>query len=231
VGECDGGRRGKCNEQRAGADIIQRVCIHPSVAVVAAIAGAALRTYICVESLPLLMLFALEFQLGDHRGVEVKRKRWRTGGRRSLLAWTLASRAGVCSQCRIHTMAPFALASPVTIDYDELSSANTKDLFPRLRDAFGDEPDCLGIVLINMHSVPEYVTLRKKLLSYSSYLAALPEHELKKLENAHAKYVVGWSHGKEKLASGAADTRKGLRIIRGSDFQAVTTRIPSMNPR
>jgi hypothetical protein len=107
-------------------------------------------------------------------------------------------------------MVPFELADPVTVDYEELKSVNTRNLFPRLCTAFGEEPDCLGIVLINMQSVPQYPMLRKRLLSYSSYLAALPEHELKKLENAHAKYVVGWSHGKEKLSSGAVDTRKGV---------------------
>src|SRR5436190_8074576 len=106
-------------------------------------------------------------------------------------------------------MAPIELASPVVIDYEELRSRNLEELFPRLLKAFGDEPDCLGIVIVNMQSVPEYVTLRKTLLSYSSYLAALPSQELKKLENPHAKYVVGWSHGKEKLKSGAIDTRKG----------------------
>ena len=106
-------------------------------------------------------------------------------------------------------MATFDLASPVTLGYDELMTANTAALFPRLRDAFGDEPDCLGIVLINMASVPEYPALRKTLLSYSSYLAALPQQELQKLEHPHAKYIVGWSHGKEKLSSGAVDTRKG----------------------
>lgn len=107
-------------------------------------------------------------------------------------------------------MSPFDGADPVSLDYHELKTADTADLFPRLRDAFGDEPGCLGIVLINMASVPEYAELRKTLLSYASYLAALPKQELHKLENAHAKYVVGWSHGKEKLSSGAVDTRKGL---------------------
>jgi hypothetical protein len=107
-------------------------------------------------------------------------------------------------------MAPFDVADPVTLDSEELKTADTTDLFPRLRNAFGDEPDCLGIVLISMASVPEYTQLRKTLLSYSSYLAALPKHELQKLESAHAKYVVGWSHGKEKLSSGAVDTGKGL---------------------
>jgi len=107
------------------------------------------------------------------------------------------------------TMTPIELAKPISVDYDELKTEHFEDLFPRLLKAFGDEPDCLGIVIINMQSVPEYITLRKTLLSYASYLAALPSEELKKLENAHAKYVVGWSHGKEKLQSGALDTRKG----------------------
>ena len=107
-------------------------------------------------------------------------------------------------------MAPIEVAKPISVDYEELNTKQPKDLFPRLLKAFGDEPDCLGIVIVNMQSVPEYITLRKTLLSYSSYLAALPAEELKKLENAHAKYVVGWSHGKEKLQSGAVDIRKGF---------------------
>jgi hypothetical protein len=109
-------------------------------------------------------------------------------------------------------MVPIELAKPITVDYEELNSDDPQELFPRLITAFGDQPDCLGIVIVNMQSVPEYITLRKTLLSYSSYLAALPSQELKKLENAHAKYVVGWSHGKEKLKSGAVDTRKGSHI-------------------
>lgn len=107
-------------------------------------------------------------------------------------------------------MTPIELAQPVTLDFGELDTEQPEKLFPRLLEAFGDESDCLGIVAVDMQSVPEYQILRKTLLSYSSYLAALPANELESLENAHAKYVVGWSHGKEKLRSGAADTRKGL---------------------
>lgn len=100
------------------------------------------------------------------------------------------------------------LARPISIDLEELQGNDLTDLFPRLLKALGDDPDCLGIVLVTMQSVPSYAALRKTLLSYASYLAALPAGELQKLENPHAKYVVGWSHGKEKLKSGAADTRK-----------------------
>ena len=106
-------------------------------------------------------------------------------------------------------MTQFETGTPICIDHEELIATDVKKLLPRLREAFGDEPDCLGIVLVNMSSVPEYSASRQTLLSYASYLAALPSEQLKALENAHSKYVVGWSHGKEKLESGAADSRKG----------------------
>lgn len=107
----------------------------------------------------------------------------------------------------------FELAKPIVLDYVELKTRHLDNLFPRLMEAFGDHSDCLGIVLIDMQLLPEYTKLRETLLSYSSYLAALPLEELKKLENARAKYAVGWSHGKEKLKSGAADTRKGSILL------------------
>jgi hypothetical protein len=102
------------------------------------------------------------------------------------------------------------LAEPVLIAFEELQQSNNLEkLFPRLLNAFGEDPECLGIVLISMQSEPSYSDLRKTVLSYASYLAALPSQELQELESHHSKYVVGWSHGKEKLKSGTADTRKG----------------------
>jgi hypothetical protein len=112
------------------------------------------------------------------------------------------------------TMNQVETGKPVCIDHEDLIAGDVKTLLPGLREAFGDEPDCLGIVLVDMKSVPEYSTLRKVLLSYSSYLAALPPEQLTALENVHSKYVVGWSHGKEKLKSGAADIRKGTAVAR-----------------
>ena len=103
--------------------------------------------------------------------------------------------------------------NPVLIDYEELKMNDPQLLFPRLLEAIGDKSDCLGIILVDMQSVPEYATLRTTLLSYASYLAALPSSELNKLERPHAKYTVGWSHGKEKLQSGVPDTRKGISLI------------------
>jgi isopenicillin N synthase-like dioxygenase len=75
-----------------------------------------------------------------------------------------------------------------------------------LEAAFG--PDSLGIIIVT-GLPPEFVTLRKRLLSLSSYLANLPENELAKLEKADANYAVGWSCGKETLADGRYDTLKG----------------------
>ena len=115
-------------------------------------------------------------------------------------------------------MTPIELANPIVLDYQELKTDNANGLFPRLREAFGDEPECLGIILVNMQSVPEYTTLRRTLLSYASYLAALPSSELGKLENGHAKYVVGWSHGKERLSNGLIDTRKGTSTTSKVEF-------------
>lgn len=115
------------------------------------------------------------------------------------------------------------LATPVQIAFEELQqSDNLEQLFPRLLKAFGDDPECLGIVLVSMKSVPSYSTLRKTVLSYASYLAALPSQELQKLESPHAKYVVGWSHGKEKPKSGIADTRKGPLQIGLFDHKAAS---------
>ena len=127
-------------------------------------------------------------------------------------------------------MATIPIANPISLELEELKTTRPQDLFPQLLKAFGDEPDCLGIVVVDMRSVPEYISLRKTLLSYSSYLAALPSDELERLENPHAKYVVGWSHGKEKLKSGAVDIRKGSSrtLPKSNQPQGVTMSIQRM---
>jgi hypothetical protein len=48
------------------------------------------------------------------------------------------------------------LAIPIVLENEELQSNKVLDPFPRLLEAFGDNSECLGIVLINMTSVPEY---------------------------------------------------------------------------
>lgn len=97
--------------------------------------------------------------------------------------------------------------------------------FSTLEEAFG--PDSLGIIIVK--DVPtEFIQLRHRLLSYSSYLGNLPSFRLgnptpppsnhrnltnllsiEKLENPAAKYLTGWSLGKETLKNGQVDTLKG----------------------
>ncbi|KAI4772252.1 Clavaminate synthase-like protein [Aureobasidium sp. EXF-3400] len=95
-------------------------------------------------------------------------------------------------------------ASPVTVSLRDLQSGSVP--FEALENAFG--PDSLGIIVVR--DLPsDFVTMRKALLSYSSYLANLPQTELAKLEDPQSSYLVGWSCGKETLKDGRFDTLKG----------------------
>ncbi|KAF7193548.1 hypothetical protein HII31_05123 [Pseudocercospora fuligena] len=79
-----------------------------------------------------------------------------------------------------------------------------------LEEAFG--PSSLGIIIVS--DLPtKYASLRKSLLSYSSYLANLPASELAKVEIPQARYNIGWSCGKEKLDNGQFDTLKGSYYV------------------
>ncbi|KAK5992478.1 hypothetical protein PT974_05885 [Cladobotryum mycophilum] len=99
-------------------------------------------------------------------------------------------------------MAP--LAQAVTVSLEDLKNGNVS--FEALQQAFG--PDSLGILIVK--DVPqEFAQLRHLALSYGSYLGNLPGEELAKLENPKAKYLTGWSLGKETLKNGQADTFKG----------------------
>ncbi|KAH6609431.1 hypothetical protein Trco_002777 [Trichoderma cornu-damae] len=111
-------------------------------------------------------------------------------------------------------MAP--LAQAVTVSLQDLQNAAIPGgvSFETLQQAFG--PDSLGILVVK--DVPqEFAQLRHVALSYGSYLGNLPKDELAlayrrltdKLENANAKYLTGWSLGKETLKNGQADTFKG----------------------
>ncbi|KAL7802147.1 hypothetical protein V8C44DRAFT_301118 [Trichoderma aethiopicum] len=93
----------------------------------------------------------------------------------------------------------------VTLAYTALNPPGNVS-FETLQQAFG--PDSLGILVVK--DVPqEFAQLRHLALSYGSYLGNLPKEELDKLENAKAKYLTGWSLGKETLKNGQADTFKG----------------------
>ncbi|KAK4462200.1 hypothetical protein QBC42DRAFT_268386 [Cladorrhinum samala] len=99
-------------------------------------------------------------------------------------------------------MAPIAQA--VTVSLQELKDGTVP--LDALREAFG--PDSLGILIVK-DVPPEFASLRHHALSYSSYLGNLPKSELDKLENEKAKYLTGWSLGKETLKNGQVDTLKG----------------------
>ncbi|ROV95005.1 hypothetical protein VMCG_08335 [Cytospora schulzeri] len=99
-------------------------------------------------------------------------------------------------------MAPIAQA--VTVSLEDLKKGSVP--FETLQEAFG--PESLGILIVK--DVPEeFVDLRRRALSYSSYLGNLPKSELDKLENEKAKYLTGWSLGKETLKNGQVDNLKG----------------------
>ncbi|KAL2263554.1 hypothetical protein VTK26DRAFT_6290 [Humicola hyalothermophila] len=99
-------------------------------------------------------------------------------------------------------MAP--IAKPVTVSLKDLKDGTVP--FETLSAAFG--PDSLGILVVQ-DVPPEFVQLRHHLLSYASYLGNLPQSQLDKLENEKAKYLTGWSRGKETLKNGQVDTLKG----------------------
>ncbi|KAK4950773.1 hypothetical protein LTR10_010766 [Elasticomyces elasticus] len=95
---------------------------------------------------------------------------------------------------------------PSTISVSLHDLQNDSVSLETLEQAFGHAS--LGIILVR--DLPaEYLELRHKLLSYSSYLANLPEETLAKVEKPETHYSVGWSCGKETLANGRYDTLKG----------------------
>ena len=95
--------------------------------------------------------------------------------------------------------------------------------FTTLEEAFGE----LSLGILVVRDLPaRYPVLRKKLLSYSSYLAHLPKKELDALTNAAAHYEVGWSHGKEALKDGQYDTMKGSYYVDCQSFYLENPIVP-----
>ncbi|KAM0335311.1 hypothetical protein ACHAQA_000356 [Verticillium albo-atrum] len=95
-------------------------------------------------------------------------------------------------------------AQAVTVSLNDLKNGTVS--FETLQEAFG--PDSLGILVVK-DVPPEFAHLRHQTLSYASYLGNLSPAELEKLENVKAKYLTGWSLGKEQLKNGQADMFKG----------------------
>uniref|UniRef100_A0A6B2L8N5 Non-haem dioxygenase N-terminal domain-containing protein n=1 Tax=Arcella intermedia TaxID=1963864 RepID=A0A6B2L8N5_9EUKA len=83
---------------------------------------------------------------------------------------------------------------------DQLSS-----LGEQIEKAFGF--DGLGLVVIK--GVPEFPRLRERLLKLAAKFADLPEATKNKYVHEQSHYSFGWSHGKELLKPGVADTFKG----------------------
>jgi len=104
-------------------------------------------------------------------------------------------------------------ATPVTVSLAALQANSIP--FDTLLEAFG--PSSLGILVVT--GLPqEFASLRTTVLSNASRLAALPPTTLERLTNASAKYLVGWSHGKESLREGVVDDKKGSYYINCSFY-------------
>lgn len=112
---------------------------------------------------------------------------------------------------------------PLTVSLNDLASGTIDDKLP---EAFG--PDSLGILVVS--DLPQqYHELRKKVLRSAQKLSKLPRETLSKLEAPDAYYLVGWSHGKEKLASGEYDTKKGSFYVNCSFFNDPDAEGPPQN--
>jgi len=94
----------------------------------------------------------------------------------------------------------------VIISYDALVS-DPQALQPAISKAFGSDPACLGIIIVE--NLPdEFVGLRESLLRLAYKFAALPEPVREKYADANSKWSFGWSHGKE-IMNGKPDVLKG----------------------
>ncbi|KAL4785338.1 hypothetical protein BJX76DRAFT_184238 [Aspergillus varians] len=105
-------------------------------------------------------------------------------------------------------------AQAVTVSLQELIDASVS--FDTLTEAFG--PSSLGIIVVKDLD-PKFQHLRAQALSNASYLAALSNNELESLTSPQAKYLVGWSCGKETLRSGHFDTLKGSYYVNCAFYQ------------
>ncbi|KAL4928538.1 uncharacterized protein BDV17DRAFT_263759 [Aspergillus undulatus] len=103
---------------------------------------------------------------------------------------------------------PIKHAQAVTVSLQELIDGTVSS--DTLTEAFG--PSSLGIIVVKDLD-PKFQQLRAQVLSNASYLAALPNDELESLTSAKAKYLIGWSCGKETLRSGHFDTLKGSYYV------------------
>lgn len=97
----------------------------------------------------------------------------------------------------------------MVVNYGDLVDPDV-DLTDSVQEAFGNNQDSLGIILVR--GVPNYPTYRKRLLRLSAELVRLPKESLTKLEDPVSKYMFGWSHGKETM-NGKQDLSKGSDLL------------------
>lgn len=110
----------------------------------------------------------------------------------------------------------------VTVSLEDLKHSSVS--FETLEEAFG--PSSLGILIVK--DLPSrFPGLRHEVLSYASYLAHMPLDELDALSCPSAKYLSGWSHGKEALKSGSYDTLKGSYYVNCAFYQGNGVTVPS----
>lgn len=88
------------------------------------------------------------------------------------------------------------MATISLVEYDDLV-ANGPSAQAAILRAFGDNPECMGIILVR--NVPGYRDLRQKLLPLSNALVKLPQQALEDMALPEYSYQFGWSHGKEKF--------------------------------
>lgn len=95
----------------------------------------------------------------------------------------------------------------VVIEYDDLrKSPGEIDLKAEIETAFGNEANCLGLLLVK--NIPDFEKHRSKLLSSSKKFSKLPEKAKQSCQNAAAPGMLGWSHGIERM-NGQLDYSKG----------------------
>jgi len=94
----------------------------------------------------------------------------------------------------------------VVISYCDLVDA-PEILGPSIEKAFGSEPECLGLIVVD--DLPtKFEDLRYSLLYLAYAFAKLDEKTRNKYTDAGSRYSFGWSHGKE-IMNGSPDLLKG----------------------
>ncbi|KAG9013938.1 hypothetical protein FRB94_004318 [Tulasnella sp. JGI-2019a] len=94
----------------------------------------------------------------------------------------------------------------VTVTYADLVS-RPEALAPAIEQAFGSNPECLGLLIVT--GLPsDFKQKRERLLLLAERFGRLPKQTQDKYVDERSKYCFGWSHGRE-IMNGKPDTMKG----------------------